>query len=155
MEHSSDTEPLRTALADVARLAGLWSETCEAASDLGSAEVMERLGRVAPQVMAAIGDAWLLPSPSDDSKPCSRHLMKNWWKKAGESAGLKPVEGRGWHSLRRKFATELKDEPLKDLCQLGGWKNPQTVLKCYRTADEESMREALSRRRTLKKVGEI
>ena len=110
---------------------------------------------LAQQHRPAIGDAWLLPSPSDDSKPCSRHLMKNWWKKAGESAGLQPVEGRGWHSLRRKFATELKDEPLKDLCQLGGWKDPQTVLKCYQTTDEESMREALSRRRTLKKVGAI
>ena len=54
MEHANEIEALRTALADVARLAGLWSETCEAASDLGSAEVMERLGRVAPQVMAAI-----------------------------------------------------------------------------------------------------
>ena len=54
MEHSNDTEALRAALEDIARLAGLWSETCEAANDLGSAEVMERLGRVAPQVMAAI-----------------------------------------------------------------------------------------------------
>ena len=63
--------------------------------------------------------------------------------------------GTELHSLRRKFATELKDEPLKDLCQLGGWKDPQTVLKCYQTADEESMREALSRRQTLRQVGEI
>ena len=54
MEHSRDTEALRSALADIAKLAGLWSETCEAASDLGSTEVMERLGRVAPQVMASI-----------------------------------------------------------------------------------------------------
>ena len=70
-------------------------------------------------------------------------------------AELEPLKGRGWHSLRRKFATELKGEPLKDLCQLGGWKDPQTVLKCYQTADEESMREALSRRQVLKEVGEI
>ena len=53
----------------------------------------------------------MLPSPSDDRIPCSRHLMKNWWKKAERLAGLEPMKGRGWHSLRRKFATELKDEP--------------------------------------------
>ena len=111
--------------------------------------------RSAQQHRPAIGDAWVMPSPRDDSRPCSRHLMTNWWKKAEQLAGLEPVEGRGWHSLRRKFATELKNEPLKDLCQLGGWKDPQTVLKCYQTADEESMREALFRRQTLKKVGEI
>ena len=103
----------------------------------------------------AIGDAWVLPSPSDDGVPCSRHLMKNWWRKAEDLAGFETVKGRGWHSLRRKFATELKDESLKDLCQLGGWKDPQTILKCYQTADEESMREALSRRQVLRSVGEI
>jgi len=64
---------------------------------------------------------------------------------AAERAGL---------SLRRKFATELKDEPLKDLCQLGGWKDPQTVLKCYQKADERRMRDALSYRQVLKSVGE-
>jgi hypothetical protein len=33
----------------------------------------------------------------------------------------------GWHSFRRKFATELKHIPLKDLCDLGGWKDSRTV----------------------------
>ena len=44
---------------------------------------------------------------------------------------------------------------VKDLSQPGGWKDHHTILKCYQTADEESMREALSRRQTLRKVGEI
>jgi hypothetical protein len=59
------------------------------------------------------------------------------------------VKGLGWHSLRRKFATELKHTPLKDLCYLGGWKEPQTVLKCYQRADEGTMREALASRKRL------
>ena len=54
MNEPNDREALRAALADIAKLSGLWSETCEAASELHSAEVMERLGRIAPQVMAAI-----------------------------------------------------------------------------------------------------
>ena len=37
--------------------------------------------------------------------------------------------GRGWHSLRRKFASDLMDQPLKVLCELGGWKNAKTVLQ--------------------------
>jgi hypothetical protein len=36
----------------------------------------------------------------------------------------------------RQLFTELKHTPLKDLCYLGGWKEPQTVLKCYQRADE-------------------
>jgi len=51
------------------------------------------------------------------------------------------------------FATELKRVPLKDLCQLGGWKEPQTVLKCYQRADEATMREALASRRPVQSAG--
>jgi hypothetical protein len=58
--------------------------------------------------------------------------------------------GRGFHALRRKFATELKHIPLKDLCALAGWKTPQVVLTCYQTADETTMREALASRRQLR-----
>jgi hypothetical protein len=55
----------------------------------------------------------------------------------------------GWHSLRRKFASEMKHTPLRDLCELGGWKDPQTVLKCYQRPDEATMREALRQRKAL------
>ena len=53
-------------------------------------------------------------------------------------------------TLGRKFAAELKQVSLKDLSQLGGWKDPQTILKCYQSADEESMRAALAERRVLR-----
>ncbi len=52
--------------------------------------------------------------------------------------------------LRRKFATELKDTPLIDLCRLGGWKRPMTPLMCYQKPDEETMRKALKRRRVVR-----
>ena len=54
---------------------------------------------------------------------------------------------KGLRSLRRHFATELKDLPLKDLCYLGGWKNPMTLLTCYQQPDEDVMRRALVARR--------
>jgi hypothetical protein len=81
--------------------------------------------------------------------------MKDWWKKAENLANFEPVKGRGWHSLRRNFATELNAEPPKVVCQLGGWKDYQTVIKCYQTADEQSMREALSRRQVFERAGDI
>jgi hypothetical protein len=64
-------------------------------------------------------------------------------------SGPNGIRGLGWHALRRKFASELKDVPLRDLCELGGWKDPQTILKCYQQPDERTMRAALANRRPL------
>ncbi|HJR16223.1 MAG TPA: hypothetical protein VJ808_05155 [Gemmatimonadales bacterium] len=66
-----------------------------------------------------------------------------------ELANLPAEPGRGWHSLRRQFATGMKHAPLKDLCALGGWKSRQTVLTCYQRADSASMQQALAARRRL------
>lgn len=91
-------------------------------------------------------DAWILPSPRNASKPCSRHLLGAWWRRMEEDAELPHVERMGWHSLRRNFATEYLDLPLKDLCALGGWKSAQTILTCYQHPDQERLRRALDRR---------
>lgn len=94
-----------------------------------------------------VGETPLLPAPGNDAVPVSRYLVKDWWRRAEALAGLERVPGRGWHSLRRKFASDLMNEPLKTLCQLGGWKSPQTVLMCYQHADERELRRALDARR--------
>ncbi len=85
----------------------------------------------------ASGDAPVLPALRDPSTCVSGPRMAAWRKSAERRAGLEPKRGRGWHSLRRKFATDLMGLPLKVLCDLGGWKEAQTVLRCYqRTAPE-------------------
>jgi integrase len=98
---------------------------------------------------AAIGDSWIFPAPGDPSEPVSRHLVRDWWERGEKAAEIVHQPGLGWHSLRRKFATELKHTPLKDLCHLGGWKEPQTVLKCYQQPDEVTMRQALEGRKQI------
>ncbi|HEV8496776.1 MAG TPA: tyrosine-type recombinase/integrase [Gemmatimonadaceae bacterium] len=96
---------------------------------------------------ARIGDGWVFTSPSDPEKPIRRDLLRDWWRRLEAAAKLDRIPGRGWHSLRRKFATDLKaDTPLADLCSLGGWKDHNTVLKCYMRPDENTMRGALARR---------
>ena len=94
-----------------------------------------------------IGDVPLLPAPKDPSKCVSRWLLRDWWKKAEALAGLERKRGRGWHSLRRKFASDLMNQPLKILCELGGWKTARTVLQCYQKADQNQLRKALEDRR--------
>lgn len=78
--------------------------------------------------------------------------MRDWWYRCEDAAGLEHVNGMRWHSLRRKFATELNSVPLKDLSELGGWKTVRTILACYQQADMETMREALEQRGQLRDV---
>ena len=61
----------------------------------------------------------------------------------GRAADVSSATGLG----RRQFAMEMKHAPLRDLCELGGWKSPQTVLTCYQRADSASMQQALAARR--------
>jgi integrase len=106
------------------------------------------------RLRSAVGgaDNWIFPSPGNPSQPLSRHLARDWWERTGAAAGIARVPGRGWHSLRRKFATELKGASLKDLCALGGWKDYNTILKCYQQPDPAAMRLALENRATLRTV---
>ena len=93
------------------------------------------------------GDTPVLPATTDASRCAGRSLVRYWWNRAEKLAGLEPQRGRGWHSLRRKFASDLMDQPLKVLCELGGWKTAKTVLQCYQRADEGQLRKALEARR--------
>ena len=92
-------------------------------------------------------DTPVLPASTDASRCVGRSLVRYWWNRAEKLAGLEPQRGRGWHSLRRKFASDLMDQPLKVLCELGGWKTAKTVLQCYQRADEDRLRKALASRR--------
>ncbi len=95
----------------------------------------------------ATEEAPVLPAPKNPLAAVGAARLHAWWQKAQILAGLEPKPGRGWHSLRRKFASDLMDQPLKVLCQLGGWKTAKTVLRCYQRADEGQLRKALEDRR--------
>jgi integrase len=109
--------------------------------------------RDARAAQKAVGEAWVFPAPGDASEPCSRHLMRDWWERAAAKAKLPQGERYGWHSLRRKFATELKETDLRNLCHLGGWKNHNTVLTCYMAPDEERQVAALAQRQQRRATG--
>ena len=105
--------------------------------------------RRARQREPAIGDTWLLRAPRNPALPVERFLVREWWNRLEAASGIARIPGRGWHALRRKFASELKHTPARDLCELGGWKSLQTIVKCYQRADETTMRQALAARRQI------
>ena len=110
-----------------------------------TAEALRALKEVwSPNALA--GEDPVLPAPRNPLACLGAARLHAWWSKAQILAGLKPMPGRGWHSLRRKFASDLMDQPLKVLCQLGGWKTAKTVLRCYQRADEGQLRKALEDR---------
>ncbi len=102
---------------------------------------------------SATGDTPVVPMLEDRTKCYTRHVVRKTWDALAKAAGLPTGQRFGWHSLRRKFATELKEMPLKDLCALGGWKSPATILTCYQTPDEATQRSALAQRKSLSAAG--
>ena len=104
--------------------------------------ILEEARRWSP----GVGNVPVLPHKKGSPKCISLSQASAWWAKARVVAGLELKPGRGWHSLRRKFASDLMDQPLKVLCELGGWKNAQTVLNCYQRADQGRLRKALEHR---------
>ncbi len=114
-----------------------------------TAEALDALKEARSPIPLA-GDAPVLPAPRNSSVCMGAALAQGWWDRAERLAGLEPKPGRGWHSLRRKFASDLMDQPLKVLCELGGWKTAKTVLQCYQRANEGQLRTALEARRRLR-----
>ncbi len=111
-----------------------------------TAAALDALKEVRP-MNPATGEGPVLPAPKNPLAGVGAARLHAWWQKAQILAELDPKPGRGWHSLRRKFASDLMDQPLKVLCQLGGWKTAKTVLRCYQRADEGQLRKALEDRR--------
>ena len=98
----------------------------------------------------ARGNVPVLPSTQDPSKCVKRWMLSDRWRQAERLAGLEPKRGRAWHSLRRKFASDLMGLPLKVLCELGGWKEAKTVLRCYQQPDEVQLRAAIESRQSVR-----
>jgi integrase len=85
----------------------------------------------------AIGERWVFPAPKNPAAPVSRFLVDSWWDRAETLADLPPEPGRGWHSCRRTFATELKAAQ-GSLClgRLEGPANHPQVLSAGRPGDD-------------------
>ena len=84
-------------------------------------------------------EGWLFPGERKLSKPVCLSVMSKLLRNAYEYCSLKPFKGGLWHPFRRKWATERKHLPLKDVAEAGGWLDPVTLLKCYQQPDEETL----------------
>ncbi len=87
--------------------------------------------------------ALLFPADKDPAKPVDRWFVSRRLRWAYRMAGLEPLRGGLWHPFRRKFATERKHMPLRDVATAGGWKEPRTLLQCYQQPDDATLQEVV------------
>jgi len=80
----------------------------------------------------------VLPASTDASRRAGGSMVRYWWSRAEKLACLVPQRVGGWHLLRRKFASDLMDQPFNVLCGLGGWKTAKTVPQCYQRTVSDS-----------------
>jgi integrase len=92
---------------------------------------------------AAIGKTAVFPAPKDPTKPCNRHLFDDWLRRAFKLAKIVPQRRGMWHSIRRKWATERKGYPVKDVAAAGGWKTEEVLVTSYQQADAETIKNVV------------
>ena len=97
----------------------------------------------ARRAQGAIGNTPVFGAPKDPQKPCSRHLFDSWLRRAYEVTELPRERWMMWHSIRRKWATERKGYPVRDVMEAGGWKNEETLLRSYQQPDAETVRQVV------------
>jgi integrase len=119
-----------------------------------TAEHVEQLLSVR-RASGRIGDGWLFPSPLDADDPISRREIVRWWAQLEGRAGLPRVKGRGWHSLRRKFAEENDDLPAAQLMALGGWRSYKTIVETYQAPSVDKLRGALESRSKAREAARV
>lgn len=88
-------------------------------------------------ILAAIGGTWIFRLQNHD-RPQSTTELGRWLRQAEGEAGVEHIPGAAFYPVRRKWATERKDFPLKDVMEAGGWRDPETLLQ-YQAADQETI----------------
>jgi hypothetical protein len=95
----------------------------------------KRLGAIA---------GWVFARESDGAQPMDRHLFNKRVVVAEKHAGLPKLKGGLWHPYRRMWATARAHLPLKQVAVAGGWRDTETLLKCYQQPDKESLLVVMS-----------
>jgi len=97
-----------------------------------------------------IGPALVFPMRKDSAQAVTRHLAADWLKRAYRDAGLVHPKQGLWHQFRRKWATDRKDLPLRDVAAAGGWRDVPTLLM-YQQPDPETQRRVMEYPKGLRK----
>jgi integrase len=93
--------------------------------------------------LGAVGGL-VFPTLLDPSRPIHEDSLSAWIEALADHAELPKLSGGVCHPFRRKWATERKHLPVKDVAAAGGWKDVGTLLTSYQQADRETMLAVMS-----------
>lgn len=115
---------------------------------------------MSPEVRAAIdrvrdarpglGPALLFPKGTDPTQPVSKDVAGAWLKEAECLAGVPKHRGSLWHAYRRGWATSRKDLSVKDVAAAGGWTCPETLMRHYMQADDDTLLQVMTTAREIR-----
>ena len=96
------------------------------------------------EINSVVGAGWLFPAPLAQGKPWSYSHAIHVLRRAEAAAELEPLKWGAFHPFRRKWATERKHLPIKDVAEAGGWRNTQTLLRHYQQTDPATLLAVVS-----------
>lgn len=88
--------------------------------------------------LGAVG-GWIFTAEKNSDVPMDRHLFDKWLTVAEKEAGVSKLDGGPWRPYRRKWATERKNLPLKDVAAAGGWSDVDTLPKVCQQPDPHTL----------------
>jgi integrase len=115
-----------------------------------TSEVRDEIERVRRE-RPGVGEALVFPAPNYPAVSVSVRVASDWLHAAEVLGNLEPFDGGVWHPSRRRWASERKHWPLKDVAFVGGWKDTATLLQCYMAADDETMEAVVSQPKRLRR----
>jgi integrase len=95
------------------------------------------------------------PSDRDASLPMGREIFDKARRYAVRKAKLKPRAGGLWHPYRRSWATARKHLPIADVAAAGGWRDIDTLIRCYQQPTNDVLIAVMSEERKVREVSGI
>jgi integrase len=107
-------------------------------------------------VNPTIHDLPIFPAPKtrrgDRPGPWTRFHARNLLRRAEKRAGVDAIDGGDFHPYRRKWSTERKHLPARDVAEVGGWKDLRSLERSYQKADAATMLTVVTEPKKLREV---
>jgi integrase len=103
-----------------------------------------------------INDLPIFPAPKtrrgDRPGSWTRFHARNLLRRAEKKAGVTALEGGDFHPYRRKWSTERKHLPVRDVAEAGGWRDLRSLERSYQKADAATMLAVVTEPKKLRDV---
>jgi integrase len=118
-----------------------------------SRTLRERLLRILRARESVGGDGYLFPAPRNINAAVGRETLAVFLRQALKDAGLPRLAHDAFHGLRRKWATERKHLPERDVATAGGWRSSSVMKRAYVQADDVGVLAAVLSPNRLRGMG--